>query len=49
LITVPAALQLIGVSRSMLNRWIADNQVHVARDTGGQFRVCRRSLLERDA
>lgn len=49
MITVAAAAELTGISRSTLYRWIASRRVHAARETNGQLRICHRSLSERMA
>ncbi len=47
LISLAAALQLTGVSRSTLKEWIDAQQVHATQSSARRFFICRRSLLLR--
>jgi hypothetical protein len=47
MMTEEAAIRLVGISRSMLNEWVAGNHVHVTHSGRSRLRICCGCLVER--
>lgn len=45
LLTTAQAAALVQVNTASVYRWLAEGKAHGVRTPGGQYRICRKSLL----